>query len=670
MVYETVSRLLVLTSTNLSSKLWIDERRLVRRFSYSILRILTGFVLAHTVSLCPTFAASQENSSSVPVVLESVDVRPTVEGAVIEIKASQPFVFVTYTLSDPVRLVVDPMGVSLQTTLPADTALEKSIIRGWHLFRSQADDPNQGVDYLVFDLAGPAEHLMEPTDGKLVLRVRLKNPANPEKFEVRNPGFGFRTLAAPPPALRPEEEEFQLGVEPEKVPAQSPVLVPMAAPPAGSPLWSLESVLEFGLSRHRPIQVAREEVQLAEMKLREARRAFYPGVTLKYSWTQGIASNVGFTEVTEGVQVEQPLYYSHRLQDAYRQAVVNLQVSEKRQSKVRADFSLEIAQAYYQLVGAQAGLETQRGFLEETQKFFDQVKARFEKGFLTRMEVLNVESQVNQARFQRATAENDLQLARLKFLQRVKLEPTAVADVPAQFPPIVKNEVDLEEAFQLANQYRPEVQLNTLLVEFNELEIRVAKKKSGLKVDLSGFYGSSGSAFETERLSLGNDYFIGVKATQALGPHGLSMSATDTHTSPRLGQTTRTDSKVYSAELAIANQLQGMSEVQQARVGLEKAKNDLEDAKALIYQEVQEAYISYNKARLQLEYAKQKVEFREEQLKILKAQSSLNEILPSQVLEAMMRLNDDRASQIQAQTNYYVALVKLNKAVGLPSHYQ
>ena len=86
--------------------------------------------------------------------------------------------------------------------------------------------------------------------------------------------------------------------------------------------------------------------------------------------------------------------------------------------------------------------------------------------------------------------------------------------------------------------------------------------------------------------------------------------------------------------------------------------------------EVQEAHISYEKARLQLGYAQQKIAFREEQVKILKAQASVNEALPSQVLEAVMRLTEEKVGQAQALTNYYVALAKLNKAVGLSGRYK
>ncbi len=406
------------------------------------------------------------------------------------------------------------------------------------------------------------------------------------------------------------------------------------------------------------------------MKIREARRALYPAASLRSTWTQGTASNVGFTEVQHGIQLDHPLFYSGRLTNTYRQALVNLQVAEKRQNKAKADFVMEVAQAYYQYVGAKAAVGVQEGLLKECRQILEKTEARFQKGLLTRLEQLNVQAQFNQAKFQLATAENDLTLARLKFLQRLKLDPSALVEVPSDFQNPVPSDIDLEEPLHLAAQYRPDIQINTLLVEFNEYEQLIAKEKGDLRVDLSTFLGVSGSAFETENLTLNKDYSLGIKATKNWGPNEASFSSTTTKTAPRLGQTSRTDSTVYSGQLGLLSKLDALSEVQQATVALEKARQDLDEAKATVFQEVEEAYVSYRKTRLQLEYSQQKVVFREEQLKITKAQASLNEALPSQLLEAVMRLTEERVNTSVALTNYYVALARLNKAIGLPGHYR
>ena len=584
---------------------------------------------------CPAFAADEI------IVLQSLRVDPDLEGDILQVRSDRPFAFVTYTLTNPDRLIIDPVESRVESSLAPVGRLAGQVVQGWRVFRPAGGGSTTQVDYVEIQLSEPAEHRVEETAGRLVLRIRPKE----------QPGLLPPTAGDPAPA----------GAAPP----------PPPVPSSPSQIWTAKDALAFGLARHRPVRIARQEAELAQMKVREARRALYPVATLKYSWTDGVASNVDFREYTAGLQVEQPLYYSGRLMQAYRQSLINLQVAEKRQAKVKSEYSQELAQEYYQYVGAKASRAKQEGLLTEAEDFLQKAQTRFDKGLLTRLEVLNIESQVNQAKFQRANADNDVELARVKFIQKLGLEArTRSVDVPDSFEEPSLKAVDLEEAAQLALKNKPDILVNSLLVKFHEYEERIAIAKTKFKVDLSGFIGSSAAAFQTEPLDSGDDYFIGIKATRNWGANSTTASATKTKTSPRLGQTTRTESTVYSAEMGIIDQLASLSEIKQAQVNLNKARRDLEEAKDGAIQEVQEAHISYEKARLQLEYAQQKIAFREEQVKILKAQAGVNEALPSQVLEAVMRLTEERAGQAQALSNYFVALAKLNKAVGMSGYYK
>lgn len=598
----------------------------LRRFILQCFKLTCGLLLACGAFVCPAFSEDQT------ITLQSIRIEPTLEGDTVEIRSDRPFTFVTYTLSQPDRLVIDPLETDVETSLEAESSVSGEMVRSWKIRRPAGSGSSKQVDYLELVLTEPAQHRLESAAGALTVHLR------PMEGMILAPTRG-----------------------------ETPVVMP---PPQGSLVWNLEQAGQFGLGRHRPVRIAREEVELAYAKVREAHRALYPAATLKFSWTTGTASKVDFREYTSGLQLEQPLFYSGRLMEAYRQSLVNLQVAEKRSGKVKADYAVELAQDYFQLIGAKISRRAQEGLSEECRNFLEKGKARFEKKLLTRLEILNIEAQVNQAQFQRANADNDVTLARLKFLQKVSLEPGTSVDVPSEFESYVRQEVDLEEALKLAARYKPEILVNSLLVKFHEYEERIAKAKMKWKVDLSGFLGSSASAFETEPLDSGEDYFIGLKATHAWGPHSTTASMTKTKTSPRLGQTTRTDSTVYSSEMGLFDQLQGLTEIQQAQVNLEKARRDLQESQNAAFQEVEESYISYRKAQLQLEYAEQKIVFREEQVKILKAQASVNEALPSQVLEAIVKLTEEKAGKAQAMGNYYVALAKLNKAIGLPGHYR
>ena len=142
--------------------------RLIR----NLVSFTCGFVLACTVSVCP--------ASSTPQIIriESVQVRPTQDGAVIEIRSDQPFTFVTYTLIEPDRLVIDPVEARVITSLSEKSSIDGKLIQEWQLFRGGDTDESPTVDYVSFLLTKPVEHRVESTAGKLVVHVRPTDQEN------------------------------------------------------------------------------------------------------------------------------------------------------------------------------------------------------------------------------------------------------------------------------------------------------------------------------------------------------------------------------------------------------------------------------------------------------------------------------------------------------------
>ena len=327
-----------------------------------------------------------------------------------------------------------------------------------------------------------------------------------------------------------------------------------------------------------------------------------------------------------------------------------------------------MAQAYFEVMAARKAVRAREQLVDDSWQLYSGVQKRYDAGLLTKLELLNVQSQLSQAMFQAEGARNDLKIAELKFRHRMNFDPAIPINLPEEFPEDMA-EVNLDDAVRVASLNRPDIQINTLLVEFHRFEEKLAKKKASWKLDLTTFVGQSGGAFESEDLTLDTDYTIALKASKIWGGSTSSITATKVETSPRLGQTTRTSSDSLQGEFGILNALAGRSEVKQANIGRLKAEHDLTETRHTMVQEVHEAFYAHSKALLTLEHARQKAQFRQEQVKILQAQAELNEVLPSQVLEAVLQLSDDQVSQIQAKASYRTALARLNKAIGVASYY-
>lgn len=595
------------------------------------------------------------------VELQTVQVSKTPTGSRIILQASHPVPILTYTLSDPDRLIVDPSERSLTTTISPIMFFDSAgPVHALQLVMDQ-----NGVDYLEFSVVEP-------------VRATLYQAGQLVTIEVV-------PLTAPVAVVPPKREQPQASLPPARQPlkAAAPTPLPKPAPPPAPvppppPKSAGPEIVESGpmtpqvavdkaLAVYEPARIALQETEVALLKVKEARRNLFPGASLRGSYTQGKAS-ADFREQRVGLQVEHPLYDAGRLRDAYTQAMVNLQISQKRYEKVRADFAFEVAQAYFDYLAARQGIGSRDRLLKTAQEIAQSSQRRFDAGLVTRMEWLNVQSQLSQARFQTEGARNDAAVAELKFRHRLQWDAPLPIVLPDQFPTMAAS-VALEDALRTAAWQRPDVQINTLLVQFHRYEERLARKKAGWKLDLTGFAGESGGAFETEPLEANIDYSIALKMSKSWGGSSTSITGTKTETSPSVGQTTRTASDSIQGEVGILNALAGKTEIEQAHVGRMKAEQDLTETRQTLAQEVHEAYYAYQKAALTLQHAQEKERFRLEQVKVLRAQAELNEVLPSQLLEAELQLSDDQVSQLQAQASYHTALARLNKAIGMTGYY-
>jgi outer membrane protein TolC len=510
-----------------------------------------------------------------------------------------------------------------------------------------------------------------------VLKKPKKKQA-PEKLEAALPV----PKASPDKALKPEPVKAQALVE--KLPeapgeafktvrdqAISKAVSMKAARlelPKGKNRFTYNECLQIGTVNFLPIVIAQEDIKFSDMKVNEARRGLYPTATAKYTTTDGKTLGVEFREKTYGLQVEQPVYYGGRLGLTVKQAEVNRQVAQAKFDKSEADLVSKVTETFYNMATAQLNLDDQQQLYAKSKEVLAIAAKKYEEELTTKLELLNVESQCNQIEYQLSVGAKDLEIARVNLLQAMGVDPQAEVFVDFSMDYKERN-IDLNKAFLLAYQYRPELHMNELLTEAAGYEEKIARSKDKLKVDFTGFLGESGGAYKTERLKLDEDWFVGVKASKPwLGNTG-SYNYTKNETSPKLGQNTRTEALGHTFEFAILNNLTGYSEKQAALINKLKAENELVEIEKAINLEVREAHNNYQKALMQIQNTQEKIRFREEELKILQSQAELNEAQLSQVLEAMVKLNDEKALYHQAIASYKTALANLNKAIGLIGYF-
>ena len=433
----------------------------------------------------------------------------------------------------------------------------------------------------------------------------------------------------------------------------------------------INDAIDIALENHMAAKVALEEIELSKLKIREARRALYPAASINYLTTTGQTTGTtqDFTDKEYKLKFEYPLYYGWRLKYAVDQAMSNLKASTYNYDKTLQDLRAEVESAFYAYMANKMDVKLHKTLLEETEGIFINAKKRMELGLITRTEFLQLESQMQQINYQVISSENELTMARLALAQAVNVrEGENVIDVidkelGKDLEPITVD-ISLEECMDLAFKTRPDIKAKEYMLEFNDYERKIAESKNQLKVDLTGTYGRSGGAYQSESLTMAPDWYVGFKVTKPLGGNTLSTAYTRDRTSPKHGQSSLTESTSQSVEMGLLDGLQHFSEEKSAEIGYKKAKDELEQAKDAVIKEVKESYLNYKKGLVQVMSDLNKIKYKEEELKITNARAGLNEASLSELVQAHMGLTDEKAYYVEALGSLYQALAKLNKATG------
>nr|MBU1328653.1 TolC family protein [Candidatus Omnitrophota bacterium] len=433
----------------------------------------------------------------------------------------------------------------------------------------------------------------------------------------------------------------------------------------------INDAVDIALENHMAAKIAQEEIELAKLKIREARRGLYPAATLNYLETTGKTAGTtqDFTDKEYKLKFEYPLYYGWRLKYAVEQAMSNLKASTSNYDKILQDLRAEVESAFYAYMVSKMDVKLHKALLEETSDIFTGAKKRLELGLITRTEFLQLESQMQQINYQIISSENTLAMAKLTLAQAVnaKGEQKTIEIIDKEpgkdLEPIVVD-VTLEECTGLAFRSRPDLKAKGYMLEFNDYERKITESKNQLRVDLTGTYGKSGGAYQTETLNMDNDWYLGFKVTKPLGGNTLSSTFTKDKTSQKHGQTTRTESISKSVEYGLLDGLQHFSEEKSAEIGYKKAKDELEQVKDSIIREVKESYLNYKKGLIQIMTNLNKIKYREEEFKVTKARAELNEVSLSELIQSYMSLTDEKAYYVEALGSLYQSLAKLNKATG------
>lgn len=365
------------------------------------------------------------------------------------------------------------------------------------------------------------------------------------------------------------------------------ILASLAASAQQSGGWTLRQCIDYALENN--ITVKQQDVtrRQNEVQLSMAKNSRLPDLNASasqnWSFGRGLTSentysnrNTSSTSLSLGTTV--PLFTGFRIPRTIELNKLNLEAATADLGKARDDISVQVAQAYVQILYNIELRDVAQRQIDIDSMQVERLREMYCTGKASGVEVAQQEATLAQSRLTLTQADNDYRISLLTLAQLLELpSPEGFTIVRPDIATLTVDEAATlplpDEIFQEAIAFKPEVKAETLRLKSTEMSIKIAQSALWPTLSLSA--------------GLGSNYY--------------KTNGFDTES---FGRQMRNNFSQYiglSLNIPIFNRFETRNSIRSARLDRESQQLRLDDVKKTLYKEIQQAY--YNAVAARAQYA-------------------------------------------------------------------
>lgn len=279
---------------------------------------------------------------------------------------------------------------------------------------------------------------------------------------------------------------------------------------AQSKKWSLEECVEYALKNNILIKQSELELKSVDIDKKIAFGSFLPNfnANASHSWNIGLNQNIttGLLEnqttqfTSAGLNSNIDIYNGLQNLNRYRRANLSKIAVQYQLDKMKDDISLNVANAYLQILFNKESIKVQKEQLSNNEKQEMRTSELVNAGVIPRGDLLDVRATVAADKQRLVAAENALFISKLSLVQLLQLNDYKDFDIVEENTSLTESTVMLEtpEAIvEKAKKDRVELKIANANLEIAQKDIKIAK--GAFQPNLSGFYGFNTRASDSER---------------------------------------------------------------------------------------------------------------------------------------------------------------------------
>ena len=255
---------------------------------------------------------------------------------------------------------------------------------------------------------------------------------------------------------------------------------------------TLEDAWELATKYNKDLQIAQEQVTVADGQVREAWSAALPNLSASGQYQRNLETPVFYISMTDpntgqeetqtfkmgednayaGVlTVEQPLWLAGKIGLGLKAAKLYRNLSEESLRSAGVNLRYQVANSFYGVLLARALVEVAQESYDLTLKHKNRVHRLFEQGQVSEYDVIRADVQAANQQPGVIEAENQLALAEnaLKSLLGIDLNDEVVFE--GKLAAIERAPLPADEAYRIAMRNRPEQQMINLQRQLNSVQL-------------------------------------------------------------------------------------------------------------------------------------------------------------------------------------------------------
>jgi outer membrane protein len=280
---------------------------------------------------------------------------------------------------------------------------------------------------------------------------------------------------------------------------------------AQSKKWTLEECVDYAIKNNISIKQSELDTKSAAIEKSAAIGNFLPSFNINgsHSWNIGLNQNIttGLLEnqttqfTSAGISSSVAIYNGMQNQNRLRRANLAIVASEYQLSKMKDDISLNVANAFLQILFNNENLKVQKEQLSNNEKQLLRSQELVNAGVVPRGDLLDIKATVATNNHAIVTAENALLISKLSLAQLLQLDNFQDFDI-ADANYDAKESITLLQTpaaiFAKAKEERIELKIAKTNLEIAERDLKIAK--GAYQPSLQGFYSLNTRAGYSDRV--------------------------------------------------------------------------------------------------------------------------------------------------------------------------